>query len=372
MNVKTCPECGALITPQLSRCRQCGTYLHGTRLEGWLMKILPEPLASSPGTAIFAVLIVINYLATAIRALPSSPLAFSGYTLQQAGATHGPSIMLGEWWRFVTANFVHHDVVHLAFNLWALVVVGPLVEKLFDRKKMLLLTLVGGVASMIVSHFWYLEVKGGSGMLVVSGGASGAISGLIGAAWVGALRYSPPQPHIAAGMRRWAFILVVFGLVVPGVNNAAHVGGFLFGAGLAWVLPAGLTQSVGAQRMLSVLTGLAFAGVFAAFGVHYAATWSLPGSLERDAQPSYVLGFKVRSGAGWNDSTQVDADRRCTRALEAHAPPEQARDACAFAIRVNPQHTPSYEYLAEIERSLGNDARADRLRAVAARIRSEL
>ena len=168
MSVVTCPKCGALITPQLERCRQCGKFLHGTRMEGWLLSSLPGPLRKSPGTALLVIAIVVSYLGVAVIALPGSPLAFTGYTLRHVGATHGPSILLGEWWRIATSLFVHHDLLHVGFNLYALIIVGPVVEQLFDRKKMLLMYLLAGLGSMTVSHCWYVYLMGGPSILVTS------------------------------------------------------------------------------------------------------------------------------------------------------------------------------------------------------------
>ena len=71
-------------------------------------------------------------------------LGFSSFSLIQLGATHGPSILRGQYWRFVTSIFGHHDLLHIALNLWCLVTVGPIVEKIFDRKKMIILYLVAG------------------------------------------------------------------------------------------------------------------------------------------------------------------------------------------------------------------------------------
>lgn len=368
MSVKTCPKCGALITPQLERCRQCGTYLHGTRAEGWFLAMLPGPLRSAPGSGAIAVAIVVAYLATAVLALPSSPLGFTSYTLRHVGATHGPSILLGEWWRLATSIFVHHDLVHLGFNLYALAIVGPVVEKLYDRKKMVLMYLLAGVASMAVSHFWYVST---GKLLVTSGGASGAVCGLIGAAWVGARRFTPPQPHIAQGMKRWAVALAVFGFVVPGINNAAHGGGLVVGAALAAVFPIGITRTVSAQRMLSVVTTLAVAGVLACFGFMLSEARGYPGSLDDDFYVPTLAGIRLGSAPDWEDSAQVAADEACRGIARTDRPIEEKLHACEFAMRVNAHHGPTYTLLAQLEEQAGNEARAQRLVALAQRLNRE-
>src|SRR5262249_38351019 len=140
--LQTCPKCGALIVAQLSRCRQCKTYLHGTPLEGWLMGFLPAEYPESPGTMVAVAVIRAYYcdmVAVAAATSPANLIGFSSLTLQELGGLHGPSLLQGEHWRYVTYMFGHHDLVHLAFNVTSLIAAGPIVEQLFDRKKMFLM-----------------------------------------------------------------------------------------------------------------------------------------------------------------------------------------------------------------------------------------
>ena len=70
--VQTCPKCGALIVPQLERCRRCNAYLHGTEIEGRLIEsIVPRRLAKSPGTAIIVGLILLYYVLMLVLAVPA-------------------------------------------------------------------------------------------------------------------------------------------------------------------------------------------------------------------------------------------------------------------------------------------------------------
>ena len=258
VDVSTCPTCGALITPQLARCRQCQTYLHGTKLEGFVFEhLLPERLQGSPGTGLILIMILLYYGIMVTAAGLSSALSFSSFSLQQLGATHGVSILLGQYWRVVTANFLHHDIAHLAFNVWALLYVGPLVEEVFDRKKMIMIFLISGTAAMGISHGYYTYLRGD--VFVTSGGASGAISGLIGAAFFVAWRMGPAGHHVFQALKRWIVIMALLGFVLN-VNNAAHLGGFLVGIGSAYIVPLGITKTVGGQRILSAIVFTLLAG----------------------------------------------------------------------------------------------------------------
>jgi hypothetical protein len=101
--VDTCPKCGALISPNLPRCRQCGTYLHGTKLEGFIFEsLLPKGLAASPGTGIIFLFVILYYLLMGVLAGPVSLIAMTPYNLDQLGSTSPPGIFLGQYWRFFT------------------------------------------------------------------------------------------------------------------------------------------------------------------------------------------------------------------------------------------------------------------------------
>src|SRR5882672_4172483 len=103
MSANECPKCGAMIVPQLVRCRQCKAYLHGTNVEAFLFEqLLPAQVQRSPGTATLCLLICLFYALMLSLAGSDSIIGFSRFTLEELGAVHGPSILLGQWWRFVT------------------------------------------------------------------------------------------------------------------------------------------------------------------------------------------------------------------------------------------------------------------------------
>jgi rhomboid protease GluP len=150
------------------------------------------------------------------------------------GANFGPATQDGQWWRLATALFLHFGVVHLALNMWALWDVGRLVEQLYGRWRFALLYLASGVFGNLLS----LVLQGNR---AVSGGASGAVFSLYGALLVFLWR---ERNHVQRHEFRWLFgAAIVFtvvtlgmGLVIPGIDNAAHVGGLVCGAVLAQLL----------------------------------------------------------------------------------------------------------------------------------------
>jgi rhomboid protease GluP len=365
---KTCPKCEALITPQLDYCRQCQTYLHGTAIEGWIFKnLLGGYMSGSPGTAVICILILLYYVLMSVLAGLDSFLGFTSFSLTQLGATHGPSILRGQYWRFMTSIFGHHDILHLAMNLWCLVTVGPLVEKIFDRKKMLILYLVAGSLSMVTSHIWYVLILGGPNTAVVSAGASGAVCGMIGAAWFGARRLGPAGKEVAGSMKRWAILMLVWGVFVPGINNAAHLGGFAFGAALSQFIPTGLTQSVKAQKILSVNVLGLLLGFFFCCGLMLTNLQGYPASFDDDMQPRSIFGQVYSDGAKPDYSAQARILRKCQELLREPNFVE-AEKVCELNARLNGNIPQSYLFLAILRESQGQTEAADHLRAITARM----
>lgn len=369
IDVKSCPKCGAMIVPQLVRCRQCKTYLQGTRIEGFLFEqVVPEQVRRSPGTATLCIFICLYYALMLVLGGKDSVIGFSAFTLQQLGATHGPSVMQGQYWRFVTSIFGHHDLLHLALNLWALVVVGDLVEQIFDTKKMILIYLSAGVASMAISHVWYSILT--NGILVVSAGASGAVCGLIGAALFGARKIGPRGIDLERTMRRWATFMVVWGFLAPGINNAAHFGGFVVGALLARLTPAGVTQEIHTRKALSIAMLGSYLSLLLCTILMIENVRGFPITLENDAVPRAILGRTYYEGQASEFSDQVLVWQACQDAVQQGAAIDDALMRCELNIRVNANDPASYGILASLLERKGDASRAAKLRELEALIRT--
>ncbi|HEX9824696.1 MAG TPA: rhomboid family intramembrane serine protease [Actinomycetota bacterium] len=136
----------------------------------------------------------------------------------------------GQYWRLVTAIFLHAGPLHLLFNVYALVIFGNLVEEAFGTVRFAAVYFVTGFAASAASFAF-----GSEGRVAV--GASGAIFGLLGA-WL-TYNWRRRELSMAQANVRMALLLIginlVFGLSVRGIDNTAHVGGLIAGvlAGLA-------------------------------------------------------------------------------------------------------------------------------------------
>ncbi|HSD60924.1 MAG TPA: rhomboid family intramembrane serine protease, partial [Burkholderiales bacterium] len=167
------------------------------------------------------------------------PLSPSGEMLIAWGANFAPLTAAGEWWRLPAAAFLHSGVLHLALNMWALWDAGRLVERLYGSVSFLLIYLAAGVAGSFASALWHPEG-------VVSIGASGAVFGVLGAlgAFLAVQKHSVPR-RVVLGLRASVLTFMgyalLIGFLVPGIDNAAHLGGMAAGFVLGAILARPLT-----------------------------------------------------------------------------------------------------------------------------------
>ena len=230
-----------------------------------------------------------TYILVGINCLVFVAMVFSGVSvvaptpeqLLKFGADYGPYVLvLGDWWRLLTATFVHVGIIHLATNMWCLWNLGLLGEPLLGPFGMFAAYVLTGVAGNLLSTAVHPGVPGGSGG-IVGAGASGAVFGLAGALIV--LLKSPllPLPKIEVQRLRKSVIwFAVLNFVIGAgtwiartslqIDNMAHLGGFL--SGLAFAIP--LVPRIGARREIFLrrrwfaVLGMSFLLLLFAFGVH--------------------------------------------------------------------------------------------------------
>jgi len=231
---------------------------------------------ATPRTFVTQTLLAINVLIfVAMVATGVSPVEPQNQELVEWGASFGLKILDGEWWRIGTAMFVHIGLIHIALNMWVLYSIGRLVERVFGNAMFAFVYLAAGAIASLASLTW--------NPVVVAAGASGAIFGLIGALLGFALRQRRTIPvTVLKGLRNstigFVGYNVVFGLSVPGIDNAAHLGGLFAGAviGLLAARPLELVarRAASLKRIpLAVLAAaaLAFGGIQLALHSPYRA-----------------------------------------------------------------------------------------------------
>jgi rhomboid protease GluP len=180
----------------------------------------------------------------------------SGTVLLRLGAK-APYILAGQWWRLVTAIFLHAGLLHIGMNMWCLVDLGPQVESLFGTTKYTVLYLFTGVVGFVASLWW--------APMGMSVGASGAIMGLIGILIGVSFHHGSLGRDYRSQLWRWVIYIAVFGIFFA-ADNAAHFGGLAAGLALGYLVPEGEPATRTDENVwntLAVLSVLVIAGSFA-------------------------------------------------------------------------------------------------------------
>ena len=227
-------------------------------------QLVLEPLRGRRAwISVMAFLIASNLLVAGAMLIVGAGLWHSSSTVQMAwGANFGPATKDGEWWRLGTAMFLHFGVVHLATNMLALWDSGRLVERIFGPIRFAAIYFGSGLAGNLLS----LIVQGDR---AVSGGASGAIFGIYGAFLVYLLherRHFHPQDFrwMFWGAAAFSAITLTLGFLIPGIDNAAHVGGLVTGSTAGFVLLQPFASNDQSLRRLQRLVAGGFGLVVAA------------------------------------------------------------------------------------------------------------
>lgn len=140
------------------------------------------------------------------------------------GGNFRPFTTGGDWWRLVTAMFVHVGIIHIAFNMYALIYVGMYLEPMLGKWRYTVAYLCTGVLASISSIWWSKDI--------VSAGASGAIFGLYGvffALLTTKLIPAKMRSSLLSSIGIFIGYNLLYGAGKQGIDNAAHIGGLLTG-----------------------------------------------------------------------------------------------------------------------------------------------
>jgi membrane associated rhomboid family serine protease len=248
--------------------------------------------------------------------------AWAGISVTRGGIDYGPiypalwldkaGVASGELWRLVTVALVHAPdptfmFIHLGFNMYALYLVGPVVESIYGSARMLLMYVVATIAGSTASFAF-----GPQGESV---GASGAVFGLFGILLVASRVHNPVLDRrgraISAQVGTLIIINLAFGFGMGGgaIDNAAHVGGLLGGMWLGLILlPAGAPTLAGmwqrpagnqptGWRMSPLLQAIALAALAAVLAVGLiVGSQSYRRGVAESAEPLQAAGAGPRSG----------------------------------------------------------------------------
>jgi membrane associated rhomboid family serine protease len=193
--------------------------------EGRQRVYTPRTLTRQP--VVTLALIALNVTVFIMELASTGPGTSSLGTVGEDGLLLGPAVAAGDWWRPVTAGFIHAGLLHIGLNMFILWQLGMLLEPALSR--------VGYLA------LYFMSLLGGSALVLVLNwdtrtvGASGAVFGLLGAAFVG-LRSRGIDPF-STSIGPLIVINLIFTFALSSfVSVGGHVGGLIAGAAGGWIL----------------------------------------------------------------------------------------------------------------------------------------
>ena len=226
-----CPGCGQLVGLQDKECLFCGRRnpaLFG--FAGLLRldtdRVLKLLIGVNIGLFLLALVLSVGTIGTSGLFGFLSP---DGRILYRLGAAGGiPVFGVGKWYAVLSAGWLHGGLLHIFFNMYYLWNVFPLVGETFGTSRALVIYQVSAVTGFLLSSF-----MGASGIAIpflggaqITVGASASLCGLLGALLYFGRRTSS---DFARTIWRYALFIAIFGALIPGIDNAAHLGGFLGG-----------------------------------------------------------------------------------------------------------------------------------------------
>lgn len=257
-----CPNCRAFITRADKVCPYCEMKLGPPASERRVpADILGGLIPHAHFTTVMILLINAGfYLAEELPGLLSGG-ASAGLPLFQAGAKFGPYIQAGQWWRLVTAGFLHGGILHLLMNSWVLFDLGAQTEESYGTSRFLVIYFVSTITGFYASYWWL--------PLTPSIGSSAGIFGLLGAMIaLGVRDRSSRGAAIRSHYVQWGIYALLLSAIFPSTDNAAHIGGVLGGFAIAYL--AGTPRFAGpTERFWQVAGWAAIALTAASFALMF-------------------------------------------------------------------------------------------------------
>jgi membrane associated rhomboid family serine protease len=244
-----CPDC-MTATPVGMRCPECARQRTAVRT---MRNVYADPVATY-------ILIGINVLLfVGATAGGSSFAGRPGGSVATDLALYGPAVEAGDWWRLVTSGFMHAGIIHILFNMYILYWLGTMLEPALGHVRFVALYF----ASLLCGSFGVLLLSPDS----VTVGASGAVFGLMGAAFV--LQRLRGVDPMASGIGPLILLNLAITFIIPGISIGGHLGGLIGGAATAFAMDQLSQRRRG--DVLPVLacvavSALAVAGSFAVAG----------------------------------------------------------------------------------------------------------
>jgi membrane associated rhomboid family serine protease len=231
---KLCPSCSTLVGASATKCHQCGASMNFgmAAASRSLSRLLPT---TSPATYGILSLSCLLYGASLLATVRTSGFQAPGggfFGIFNFGAIDvRVLIKLGasmRWpadfeypWRLVMPTFLHGSLMHIGFNMWVLMDIGPQIEELYGSARYFFIYVAAGIGGYILSG-----LLGGH----VSIGGSASLLGLIGLLLaVTTKRSGASMQMLRSQLIKWLIYIAIMGIVMSGIDNFAHLGGLISG-----------------------------------------------------------------------------------------------------------------------------------------------
>jgi len=257
-----CPSCGNLVGVNDERCFTCGQWNPGLWGFAPALNRFGRDLGFTPFVigaygVLYALMLfsdpsgingsgLLNFLSPSSRAL---------FLFGESGAI--PVFGAGRWWTVLTAGWLHAGLLHIFFNMMWIRQLAPETSELYGPSRMVIIYTIAGIAGFTASTLAgaFVPILGGAGFTV---GASAPIFGLLGALVYYGRRTG--SRTVGEQAKIWAVMIFIFGFIMPGIDNWAHLGGFAGGYATSKLLdplrPERLDHLIGALICLGA-TGIA-------------------------------------------------------------------------------------------------------------------
>jgi rhomboid protease GluP len=230
-----CPSCGSLVGVRDEKCYTCGRAHPGLWGFGPMLRNIGTTvgfaqLVIGACVTIWVVMVLLSggdiRAGNMMSAFSPSPRIL--FLFGESGAV--PVFVTGRWWTVLSAGWLHAGLLHIALNMYWVYMMGPAIADLFGSARTVIIYTVGGITGFLLSSFAgeylshlpipFLQAAG------FTVGASAPVFGLIGALY----HYGRTASSSVKQQANFFIIqAVVFGLLVPNIDNYAHLGGFVGG-----------------------------------------------------------------------------------------------------------------------------------------------
>jgi rhomboid protease GluP len=253
-----CPSCGNLVGVNDEKCLTCGRWNPGL----WGFAPLLNRLGRDLGFTQFVVGACITLYALMLAMDPEnistggflnflSPSPRALFLFGESGAV--PVFGAGRWWTFLTAGWLHGGLLHIFFNIMWIRQLAPATSEMYGASRMVIIYTIAGITGFAASTLAavFVPFLGGAGFTV---GASAPIFGLLGALIYYGKRSGSSM--VSSQAKSWAVTMFIFGFIMPGVDNWAHLGGLAGG-----YLTSRLLDPLQPERLDHLIVALVCLGV---------------------------------------------------------------------------------------------------------------